>query len=95
MKINFLKIKLKFKFKYKKHILHSLKVVFWFTTGAILALIFVSSFGLFLYQKTYQNKIYPGVFVGNFNLSGKTEAEAQALFNYRNSLVKEFAFYLN
>jgi vancomycin resistance protein YoaR len=94
MKINFPKVKLKFKFRYKKHILRTLKVIFWFTSGAVLALIFVTSFAFFLYQKTYQNKIYPGVCVGNFNLSGKTEVEAQALFNYRNSLVKNSSFTL-
>ena len=94
MKINFPKIKLQFKLKYKKRILHFLKVGFWFTTGAFLALIFVSSFGLFLYQKMYENKVYPGVYVGNFDLSGKSKQDAQNFFDYRNSLVKDSEFSL-
>src|ERR1035437_5844432 len=94
MKINFPKIKLRFKLKYRKKILHSLKVIFWFSTGALLALILISSFGFFLYQKTYENKIYPGVFVGNFEFSGKSKQNAENFFDYRNSLVKNYQFIL-
>jgi len=95
MKINFPKIKLKFKLKYKKRILRFLKVAFWFTTGAFLALIFVLSFGLSLYQRVYENKIYPGVYVGNFDFGGKSKQEVESFFNYRNSLVKNSKFSLN
>jgi vancomycin resistance protein YoaR len=94
MKINFPNIKLKFKLKYKKRILRFLKVAFWFTAGAFLALIFILSFGLFLYQKVYENKVYPGVYVGNFAFGGKSKQDAQNFFNYRNSLVKNSEFVL-
>ncbi|HUD09736.1 MAG TPA: VanW family protein, partial [Patescibacteria group bacterium] len=94
MKINFPKAKLKFKLKYRKRILRFLKVSFWFTTGAFLALILVLSFGLSLYQKIYENRIYPGVYVGNFDFGGKNQRDVENFFNYRNSLVKNSAFTL-
>lgn len=94
MKINFPKIKLRFKLKYKKRILYSLRVGFWFTTGALIALILISSFGFFLFQRTYENKIYPGVFVSNFDFSGKSKQDAEKFLNYRNSLVKTSEFTL-
>jgi vancomycin resistance protein YoaR len=94
MKINFPKIKLKLKLRYKKKILYFLKVAFWFTTGALLALIFILSSGLFLYQKTYENKVYPGVFVGNFDFGGKRQKDVANSLDYRNSLIKSSKFTL-
>ncbi|HUD05016.1 MAG TPA: VanW family protein, partial [Patescibacteria group bacterium] len=94
MKINFPKIKLKLKLRYKKKILYFLKVAFWFTTGALLALIFILSSGLFLYQKTYENKVYPGVFVGNFDFGGKSQKDVANSLDYRNSLIKSSKFTL-
>jgi vancomycin resistance protein YoaR len=94
MKINFPKIKLRFKLKYRKKILQSLKVIFWFSTGALLALILVTSFGLFSYQKAYENKIYPGVFVGRFEFSGKTKQDTKNFLDYKNSLIKNSTFTL-
>jgi vancomycin resistance protein YoaR len=94
MKINFFKVKLKLRLKYSKKILHFVKMVFWFTTGAFLALVLISSFGLFLYQKTYDNKIYPGVYIGDFDVSGKTKQDTQNFLDNRNSLVKDSDFVL-
>src|ERR1035437_2681037 len=94
MKINFSKIKLQFKLKYKKRILHLFKGSFWFTTGAFLAFILVTSFVLFYYQKTYENKVYPGVYVGNFDFSGKSKQDVEKFFNQRNSLIKTSKFSL-
>jgi vancomycin resistance protein YoaR len=95
MKINLPKIKLKFKLKYKKKTLRFLKIAFWFTVGALLALFFVSSFGLFLYQKSYENKIYQGIFVGNFAFGGKTKQDVENFLSHRNSLSKNSNFVLS
>jgi vancomycin resistance protein YoaR len=95
MKINLPRIKLKFKLKYKKKTLRFLKIAFWFTAGALLALFFVSSFGLFLYQKSYENKIYQGIFVGNFAFGGKTKQDVENFLNHRNSLSKNSNFVLS
>ncbi|MGA2968000.1 MAG: VanW family protein, partial [Candidatus Levyibacteriota bacterium] len=94
MKINFSKIKLRLKLKYTKKILRFLKGAFWFTTGAFLALVLISSFGLFLYQKTYENKVYPGVYVGNFNVGEKSKQATENFFNNQNNLVRNSEFTL-
>ena len=72
MKINFPKAKLKFKLKYRKRILRFLKVSFWFTTGAFLALILVLSFGLSLYQKFMKIEFIPVSMLAILILAGKT-----------------------
>jgi vancomycin resistance protein YoaR len=94
MKINFPKVKLRFKLKYKKRILHLLKFGFWFTTGALLTIILITGFGLFYYQHTYGNKIYPGIYVGSFDVGGKSKQDVENFFNNRNSLAKNSEFVL-
>jgi vancomycin resistance protein YoaR len=94
MKINFSKAKLKFKLKYSKHILRVSNVTFWFLTGAILALFFISSFGFLTYQRIFENKIYPGVYVNNINFGGKTKQNVKDFFLNKNSLVKDTIFVL-
>ncbi len=42
---------------------------------------FVLGVSYFLFVKTYENKIYPGVYIGNINLGGKTVNEALYLLN--------------
>jgi vancomycin resistance protein YoaR len=74
--------------------LRFLKGAFWFTTGAFLALVLISSFGLFLYQKTYENKVYPGVYVGNFNVGEKSKQATENFFNNQNNLVRNSEFTL-
>jgi vancomycin resistance protein YoaR len=88
------KLKFKLKYKYHKKILHALRIFFWFTTGAILSLILLSSFGLFAYQKMYENKIYPGIYLNNINFGGKTKEEVKEFFNYKNSLIENTNFVL-
>jgi len=94
MKIKFSKARLKLKLKYSKHILRASNVAFWFLTGAVLSFFFISSFGLFAYQKLYEKKIYPGVYVGNINFGGKTKQDVKDFFAYKNSLVKDTSFVL-
>lgn len=94
MKTSFPKLKFKIKYKYHKKILHVLRITFWFLTGALLALIFVTSFGLFAYEKIYENKIYPGVYLNNINFGGKTKAEVVDFFTYKNSLFGDTSFVL-
>jgi hypothetical protein len=44
---------------------------------------FLATSGLFLYAKTYAGKIYPGVWVGNINLGGKSIDEGRAIITPR------------
>lgn len=92
MKINFSKVKLKFKLKYSKHILRISNVTFWFLTGAVLALFFISSFGFLVYQKLYDNKVFPGVYVNNVNFGGKTKQNVKDFFLNRNLLIEDTNF---
>jgi len=43
-------------------------------------IVFIAS-GLWLFEKKYQHKIYPNLFLGDYNLSGKTIEEARQLIN--------------
>lgn len=94
MKINSLKIKFRLKAKHTKKIIHSLKVLSWFLTGALLALFFVSSFGFFAYRIIYKDSIYPGVYVDGIDFGGKSQPEVDKFFIYRNSLIKDTNFVL-
>lgn len=94
MKYSFPKAKLKLKPKRKKQLLHTSKIIFWFMTGALLALVFVSSFGFYAYKKYYSQKIYLGVYVNNVDFGGKTKKAVQDYFAYRNSLIENSNFTL-
>ena len=97
MKINFNKLKFEIKFKFRKKIIRVFRVIFWFSLGAFLTLFFITSFGFLVYQKTYENKIYPGVYVNNISFGGKTKQEVESFFDYKNSLFgnKSFTFTTN
>ena len=55
----------------------------WLLTLAIIffILLAVTASGLFIFDKIYQNKIYPNIFIGNLNLGGKTIEQAKELIN--------------
>jgi len=95
MNINFHKLKFELKFKYAKRINRALKVIFWFTTGALLSFFFIASFSLFAYQKLYENKVYQGVYVNNVNFGGETKQEVKDIFSSKNSLIKDTIITLN
>lgn len=94
MKMNFSSKKIKKKFKYYKKLIHISKISFWFLTGAILSFIFLSGFGFLAYQKFYDNKIYPGIYLNNINFGGKTKQDVIDFFNYKNSLIENTTFVL-
>lgn len=55
----------------------------WLLTLAIIffILLVASASGLFIFDKIYQNKIYPNIFIGNLNLGDKTIEQAKQLIN--------------
>jgi len=55
----------------------------WLLTLAIIffILLIITALGLFIFDKIYQNKIYPNIFIGNLNLGGKTIDQAKELIN--------------
>ncbi len=44
-------------------------------------LLFLAVSGLFIFEKIYQNKIYPNIFIGTLNLSGQSAEQAKKLIN--------------
>jgi len=55
----------------------------WLLTLAIIffILLVLAASNLFIFDKVYQNKIYPNIFIGNINLGGKTIEQAKELIN--------------
>lgn len=64
------------------------KILEW-TIFSFLALVLVVSASLFLYQRVYAGKIYPGVSVAGINLSGKTKTQAKALLDSKISNIQQ------
>lgn len=94
MKTNLFKKKLKLKSKHYKKIFHLSRIVFWFLIGAFLSFIFILSFGFLAFQRIYEDKIYPGIYLNNVNFGGKTKQEVIDYFIYKNSLVENTTFVL-
>lgn len=78
--------------------LHTIsKTVFWFSVGALLGLFFLISFAFLLFRIIYSNAIYPGIYVNNINVGGKSPAEIKAYFDKKNSQISKtvFSFQVN
>lgn len=67
-----------------KHIIYSLKICFWFTTGAFLSLFFVSTSLFLIFEKINTNKIYPGIIVNGVNLGGKDKDTVKNFYIKKN-----------
>jgi len=97
MKSYFAKLKFKFKLKLKyhrQHILRISRVIFWFLTGAFLALFFITSIGLLTYKDLYTNKIYPGIYVDNVNFGGENEQNLKDYLLKKNLSIANKSFVL-
>lgn len=92
MNISYPKIKTKFRFKYSKRLNKIVTNLFWFFTGAFLSLVFVTSIVLFAYQKIYDNKVYPGIYVGNKDFGGRTKDYVKAYFDAKNNNISTTSF---
>lgn len=95
MKSYFAKFKFKLKLKYhKQHFLRYSRVIFWFLTGAFLALFFISSIGLLAYQSLYKNKVYPGIYINNVNFGGRSSDQVKNYLVNKNSSIQNVNFTL-
>jgi len=92
MNISYPKIKTKFRFKYLKRLSKIATNLFWFSTGAFLSLFFLTSVLLFAYQKIYDNKVYPGIYIGNKDFGGKTKDYVKAYFDAKNNNIGTTSF---
>ena len=85
--MRFLKLKIK-----RKHLLHSVRIGFWFSAGALLCLFFVSTSIFLLYQRLNSNSVYPGVIVDGTNLGGKTFAQVKDTYDKKNESIGDVKF---
>ncbi|MCL5435361.1 MAG: VanW family protein [Patescibacteria group bacterium] len=75
-----------------KHFLHLGRVIFWFSTGALLALFFITSFSFLIFKNVYKNVVYPGVMINGVNFGGKTEIQVYNYFKNKNYQIKDINF---
>src|SRR5581483_433211 len=67
--------------------LQSLKIIFWFSTGAILGFFLLICIVYVSFQKLYENRIYPGVIINGVSFSGKTINDVKSYFNTKNKIL--------
>lgn len=75
-----------------KHFLHLGRIIFWFSTGALLALFFIVSFSFLIFKNVYKDVVYPGIRIEGVNFGGKTESQVFNFFNNKNSQIKDVNF---
>jgi len=71
----------------KKQIKKTLRATFWFATGALLAIFFVTTFSFLIFQQINHNRVYPGIFVAGKNLGGLTSTDIEKYFQKKNELI--------
>lgn len=75
-----------------KHFLHLGRIIFWFSTGALLALFFIASFTFLIFKTVYKDVVYPGVMINGINFGGKTQSQVYNFFNNKNYQIKDVNF---
>lgn len=75
-----------------KHFIHVGKIIFWFSTGAFLALFFLTSFCFLIFKYNYKNVVYPGVMINGVNFGGKSKADVYNFFKTKNFQIKDVNF---
>lgn len=58
-----------------------------FSTLLLIAIFFIA--GYFIWKSNYQDRVYPGIRIGNLDLSGKTLTEAETLIASRTKAIEE------
>lgn len=76
----------------KKKLLKRLKFLFWLSVGLFISLFFITTFSYLIFQKLNNDVIYPGIYVENINLGGKTQKEAKEMFSQKNQSIKDVNF---
>ncbi len=79
---------LKFKLKFRR----MLKIGFLFFSGGFLALFFTSTSAFLIFERIYDDKVYPGVIVSGINFGGKSEYEVEKFFFEKNEEIKNITF---
>lgn len=69
-----------------------LKSVFWFSTGALLGMFLFLSFSYIIFQKVYENKVFPGIRVQGIDFGGKDEEFVKNYFSSKNTKLSHITF---
>ena len=77
---------------HKAHIHQMSKSAFWFSMGALLGLFFLISFSFLLFQMLYTNVVYPGISIGNINVSGKSQSTVIKYLTKENEKIGQTTF---
>lgn len=68
------------------------KIFFWFSLGALLGLFLFISFTFIIFQRLYQNRVYPGIVVDGIDFGGKRESEVKEFFANKNINIADTQF---
>lgn len=72
----------------------TLKTVLWFALGGAIGLFFFASFFVIYYQHSYEQKIYPGIFIDNKDFGGMTTNDVSNYFKKKNTSIQNTVFVL-
>ncbi len=65
-----------------------------FIFGGLVGLFLLTSFFVIYFESKYQGKIYPGIYVGEINASGKTTSEIEAYYQQKSFPFTDLTFQL-
>lgn len=82
------------KFFSKKYFVRTLRVLWWFSLGAVVGLFFFISFLYISYRQTYANLVYEGVMVNGIDFGGKTQDEVRMYFGQKNKFIRNASLLL-
>lgn len=71
----------------KKKVIKIVRGFFWFSTGAALGLFFFISFTFIVFQKLYNDRIFPGIIVDGVDFGGKKENDVKNYFSKKNTQI--------
>lgn len=76
----------------KKFIIQTLKALFWFATGAVLATFLLTSFTFILFEKVNSGVVYPGITINNIDVGRYTPKKVEELFVKKNKAIENTQF---
>ena len=68
------------------------KSLLWFFLGIILGLFFFIGIVVFIYQRTYNEKIFPGIYVNGVDFGGKKKEDVEMYFSKKNEEIYKTSF---
>lgn len=73
----------------KTHLKNFTGILFWFLSGVLLATFLLSSFSYIFFQKSNENKVYPGIKVNGVSFGKKTQEDVKKYYLEKNEEIKD------